>query len=123
MLDHAKSSNGFWVEAMTIACFIQNKIFTSTLKDITPYGASYGVKLDVSNFNIFDCLAYVHIPIELHYKLKMKLHECIFLGYGETKGHKAYKIYDKTKKIVILKRDVVFNEKLMFLKERRGDNI
>jgi hypothetical protein len=39
MLDHAKSSNGFWVEAMTIACFIQKKNFTSTLKHITPYGA------------------------------------------------------------------------------------
>jgi len=47
MFDHAKSSNGFWVEAMAIACFIQNKIFTSILKVITPYEAWYGVKLDV----------------------------------------------------------------------------
>lgn len=53
MLDHAKSSNGFWFEAMAIDCFIQNKIFTSTLKDITPYEAWYGVKLNVNNFNIF----------------------------------------------------------------------
>jgi hypothetical protein len=53
MLDHAKSSNGFWVEAMAIACFIQNKIFTSTLKDITPYEAWYGVKLDVKVISTF----------------------------------------------------------------------
>ncbi len=53
MLDHVKSFNGFWVEAMDIACFIQNKIFTSTLKVITPYEAWYSVKLDVNNFNIF----------------------------------------------------------------------
>jgi hypothetical protein len=93
---------------MAIACFIHNKIFTSTLKYITAYEAWYGVKLDVSNLNIFYCLAYVHIPIELHYKLKMKLHECIFLGYGKTKGHKAYKIYDKTKKKCYLKKGCGF---------------
>ncbi len=47
----------------------------------------------------------------------MKAHECIFLGYGETKGHKDYCFYEKTKKYVILKRDLTFNEVVMVLKE------
>jgi hypothetical protein len=42
---------------------------------------------------------------------------------GRQKVIKPIKSIIKQKKIVILKRDVVFNEKLMFLKERRGDNI
>ncbi len=46
----------------------------------------------------------------MRHKLKVKAHECIFLGYGETKGHKL-------KKYVILKRDVTFNEVAMVLKE------
>jgi hypothetical protein len=62
-------------------------------------------------------LTYVCIPKELCQKLEMKAHECIFLGYGETKGHKAYRLYEKIEKNVILKRDVTFNEVVMVLKE------
>jgi hypothetical protein len=41
------------------------------------------------------------------------------LGYGETKGHKAYHLYEKIEKSVILKIDVTFNEIVMVLKERK----
>jgi hypothetical protein len=47
----------------------------------------------------------------------MKAHECIFLGYRETNGHKAYRLYEKIEKSVIVKRDVTFDEVVMVLKE------
>jgi hypothetical protein len=61
-------------------------------------------------FKIFGYPTYARITIDLCHKLEMKLHECIFLGYGETSCHKSYQFYDKAKKTIILKRNVVFNE-------------
>jgi hypothetical protein len=49
-----------------------------------PYETWHNVQMDVRNLKIFGCPAYVHIPIELHHKLDMKSHGCIFLGNGET---------------------------------------
>jgi hypothetical protein len=43
----------------------------------------------------------------------MKLHECIFLGYGEIEGRKAYWLYDKTKQKCNFRKNVVFNEQAM----------
>ncbi len=118
-MNYEKLFDGFWGDTMAITCFIQWKKFTSTLKAITPYKTLYCVKPNVNNFKIFGCLAYVHIPIEFYNKLEMKSHKCIFLGYGDIKVHKNYWFYDKTNKFFIFRKDVVFDEKVMFLTEER----
>jgi hypothetical protein len=102
---------------MATIWFVQDIIFILALQDYTLHETWSSIKLDVSNLKIFGYPTYVHIPIELCHKLELKLHECIFLGYGETSCDKLYKLYEKTKKKIILKINMGFNEEAMFLKE------
>lgn len=99
---------------MATICFVQNIIFISALQDYTLHETWSSIKLDVNNFKIYGYPTYACIPIELCHKLEMKLHEYIFLDYGETSCHKSYQLYDKTKKTIILKINMVFNEEAMF---------
>jgi hypothetical protein len=69
---------------MATIWFVQDIIFILALQDYTLHETWSSIKLDVSNLKIFGYPTYVHIPIELCHKLELKLHECIFLGYGET---------------------------------------
>ncbi len=62
---------------MAITCFIQNKDFTSTLKDNTPYETWYCVKLDLNNFKLGICT----YSYKICHKLEMKLHECMSCKY------------------------------------------
>jgi hypothetical protein len=43
----------FVMRALNPQHYIQNKIFTSTLQDQTPYETRHGIKLDVNNLNVF----------------------------------------------------------------------
>ena len=57
---------------------------------------------------MFRCIAYVHVPNELHTKLDLKAEKCVFVGYSlEQKG---YKCYNPITCQVIVSRDIVFDE-------------
>ena len=51
-----------WAEAISEACYIKNRLPTSSLKDNqTPYECWYGRAPNVEHLRIFGCTAYVHI--------------------------------------------------------------
>jgi hypothetical protein len=47
----------------------------------------------------------------------LKSIECLFLVYGETKGHKTHRLFEKLKQQIIFCRDVSFNELTLIPKE------
>lgn len=47
--------------------------------------------------------------MNLRTKLEEKSEKCIFIGYSHQS--KAYKLYNPTKKIMVINRNVEFNEK------------
>jgi hypothetical protein len=49
--------------------------------------------------------------------LDLKSIECLFLAYGETKGHKTYKLFEKIKQQTIFCADVSFNVLTLIPKE------
>ncbi len=51
----------FWAEAVCSAAYIRNRVIT-TATGVTPYERWYGKKPDVSNFRVFGCIAYAHVP-------------------------------------------------------------
>ena len=57
---------------------------------------------------MFGCNAYSHIPRDERDKLDPKTRGCWFLEYGETT--KAYRLYDRSRRLVFHSRDVEFNE-------------
>ncbi|GJX09954.1 retrovirus-related pol polyprotein from transposon TNT 1-94 [Tanacetum coccineum] len=66
---------------------------------------------------IFGCVAYSHVN---QGKLKPRAIKCIFLGYPE--GMKGYRLWrlDDVKPKIIISRDVVFNENLMYKDTLKG---
>src|ERR1044072_2585627 len=70
-----------------------------------------GNPIELSNLRIFGSLAYVHISSEDRSKLDPKSRRCIFIGYNN--DVKGYKLWDPTKKKVVVSRDVIFDEQSM----------
>lgn len=107
MILHAGVSKGFWAEAVCSATYIRNRVIT-TATGVTPYERWYGKKPDVSNFRVFGCTAYAHVPDSSRQKLDQKAVKMRFVGYSLTQ--KGYRLYDENKRKVFIRRDVIFNE-------------
>src|SRR5271154_200730 len=73
----------------------------------TPHELWHGVKPNLSHLKILGSTAYVHIPKEKRIKLDIHSHKGIMIGYG---GTNQYKVWDLTRKDVVVSRDVVFIE-------------
>lgn len=53
------------------------------MDNITPYECWLGKKPSVKHFNVFGCVAFVHMSDEHRKKLDVKSERCIFIGYSE----------------------------------------
>jgi hypothetical protein len=65
-------------------------------------------KSDISNFKVFRCEAWAHIPNEKHKVLQSKSEQCICVGYVEYV--KDYKIFVPRTSNVIFRQCVHFDE-------------
>ena len=97
-----------WTEAVAHANFLVNRSPTQANSGETPEGRFTGTTPDVSNLRIFGCIFHVHVPQEYRKKLDSKSIKCFFLGFD--RETKAYRLFDQSKKKIILSRDVVFDE-------------
>ena len=96
-----------WAESVMTATYVLNRSVLSSSTS-TPFELWTGRKPDVSYFKVFGSLAFAHIPDALRRKLDPKATECMMVGYCESS--KAYRLWDKTKRRVIISRDVTFDE-------------
>ena len=85
---------------------VGNVITTAT--GVTPYERWYGKKPDISNFRVFGCTAYAHVPDSSRQKFDQKAVKMRFVGYSLTQ--KGYRLYDESKRKIFIRRDVIFNE-------------
>ena len=83
MIAHAGLLNIFWVEAISAAAYVRNRLPTMVLKEReTPYERWYGRKPDVSHFRVFGCMAYTHVPDCKRRKLDTNSKKMHFVGYS-----------------------------------------
>jgi hypothetical protein len=82
-----------WEEACNTAIYVQNRSTYRLLGDKSPEVVS-GVKPETNHLRIFDCLVYIHVPMEKRKKLEPSGQKGIFVGYKETS--KAYRIFIPT---------------------------
>ena len=54
----------FWAEAISCANFILNRVPTKVFKHVTPEEKWNGRKPNISNFKVFRCECWAHIPDE-----------------------------------------------------------
>ena len=108
MLRTAGLPNLFWVEATKTACYIVNRLPSTTI----------GLKIAMemwtrkpANYfylHAFGCLMYVMYNTQERTKLDPKSKRCIFLGYAD--GVKVYCLWDPTGHKIIISKDVIFVE-------------
>ena len=72
MLIHSNLPSKFWAEAVQTAVYVQNRVPTSAVRNMTPYECWFGRKPDISNLRVFGCICYYHIPDEQRRKLDPK---------------------------------------------------
>ncbi|GJY66774.1 retrovirus-related pol polyprotein from transposon TNT 1-94 [Tanacetum coccineum] len=99
MLIFSRLSEFLWAEAVSIACFTQNRSIIHTRYNKTPYGLLHGQKLNVEYFHVFGSLCYLTNDLDDLGKMKPKADIGIFIGYSETSI--GFRIYNRrTKKIM-----------------------
>ncbi|KAH0632884.1 hypothetical protein KY284_035670 [Solanum tuberosum] len=67
-----------------------------------------GQQPDVQHLRVFRCIAFAHVPDQKRTKLDDKANKCVFMGVS--RESKDYKLYNPISKMVIINRDVVFDE-------------
>jgi hypothetical protein len=108
MLAAKHLSNEYWDEAIVTAVYIMNKCLTKSVKNKVSQEAWTCMKNNVVHLKVFGCVAYAHVPNELRKNLHNKRNKFIFVGYYE--DTKAYKLYDRIERKVIIIHGVKFLE-------------
>jgi hypothetical protein len=107
MLDEHRTPRRFWVDAISTACYISNRIFLRSIFLLTPSEFPFGRKPSVSHFSHFGCKCFVLKRGNLD-KFKSRSFDGILLEY--TPHDRSYQIYNFATNTVIELCDVTFDE-------------
>ncbi|KAI3699840.1 hypothetical protein L2E82_44425 [Cichorium intybus] len=98
MLNFANMPMYFWAEAISTACFTQNRSYIHKSFHITPYEVLNRRKPNVKFLHIFGCRCFILNLKDYLTKFNEKAEEGIFLGYSQES--KSYRVMNKrTRKI------------------------
>jgi hypothetical protein len=59
MLDEHRAHKRFWADAISIACYISNRIFLRSILHLTPFELRFGRKPSFSHLMPFGCKCFV----------------------------------------------------------------
>nr|GFB61001.1 retrovirus-related Pol polyprotein from transposon TNT 1-94 [Tanacetum cinerariifolium] len=108
MLSAAKVPLFFWAEAITTACFTQNRSLVIPSHEKTPYHIINDRKPSVKFFHIFGSVCYIVRDGENLDKMKEKGDECIFVGYSTQL--RAYRVFNKRTRVIMKSIHINFDE-------------
>ncbi|GKE74540.1 retrovirus-related pol polyprotein from transposon TNT 1-94 [Tanacetum coccineum] len=108
MLSAAKVPLFLWAEAITTACFTQNRSLVIPRHEKTPYHIINARKPSVKFFHIFGSHFYIVRDGENLDKMKEKGDTCIFVGYSTQS--KDYRVFNKRTRIIVETIQVNFDE-------------
>ena len=112
MLKTSHMEQHFWEEAISIACYLQ--ISHSALGNAIPFTLWYYYPPNVSHLKVFGAIAYVYVHEHHRSKLDDRCFKGRFIGYGDSNGMKAYKIYNSQTGKVVYSRSVKFDEDWLY---------
>ncbi|KAJ9566734.1 hypothetical protein OSB04_002700 [Centaurea solstitialis] len=111
----------FWAEAVSTACFTQNRtIITKRLKK-TPYHIINRRVPNVKFFHVFGCRCYILNNRDNLGKFDKKADEGYFLGYSLTS--KTFRVYNKRTKMVMETVYVTFDETVSMTSEHSSSEL
>lgn len=105
-----------WVDAISIAVHLINRLPSPVLQWSSPFSRLYGQSPSYSELRVFGCACYPYLGDYLTNKLFSRITECVFLGYNLQ--HKGYRCLDRKTNRVYISRHVQFDEQTFpFAKE------
>jgi hypothetical protein len=107
MLGEHRTPRYFWVDAISIACYILNRIFLRSILHLTPFELCFGHKSSVSYLRPFGCKCFVLKCGNLD-KFESRSSDGILLGY--TTHDKSYRVFNFETNTVIESCDMAFNK-------------
>jgi hypothetical protein len=107
MLDEHRTPRHFWVDAISTACYISNRIFLCSILHLTPFELRFGCKSSVSHLRTFGCKCSVLKCGNLD-KFKSLSSDGILLGY--TPDGRSYRVFNLETRTIVESRDVTFDE-------------
>ncbi|KAJ9552668.1 hypothetical protein OSB04_016713 [Centaurea solstitialis] len=98
----------FWAEALSAACYTQNRSLIVKRFEKTPYHLLHNKRPNVKIFHVFGCKCYVLNDREPIGKFNPKGDDAIFLGYSWDSV--AYIVYVPRSRIVVVSTNVRFDD-------------
>jgi transposase InsO family protein len=108
MLDEYKTPDRFWAEAINIACYSINRLYLHRILKKTSYELLTGKKPNVSYFRVFRSKCFILVKRGRKSKFAPKAVEGFLLGYDS--NTRAYKVFNKSTRLVEVSCDIVFDE-------------
>jgi hypothetical protein len=59
MIDENRTPRRFWVDAISTACYISNRIFLCSILNLTPFELCFGRKPSVLHLKLFGCKCFI----------------------------------------------------------------
>ena len=98
----------FWVEALSTAVYLINRLPSQVLDFDSPYVRLHHKNPSYLSLHPFGCVCFVHLPHHHRHKLSAQSVKCVFMGYSVS--HKGYVCYDPGSRKFHTSRNVVFFE-------------
>jgi hypothetical protein len=112
MFDEHRTPRSFWTDAISIACYISNRIFLHMILHLTPFELCFDRKPSVSHLRPFGCKCFVLKRSNLD-----KFESCSFDGIliGYTPHGRSYRVYNLETNTVVESYDVIWRKDRMLL--------
>ncbi|KAJ9539173.1 hypothetical protein OSB04_031906 [Centaurea solstitialis] len=111
----------FWAEAVSTACFTQNRTIITKRFKKTPYHIINRRVPNVKFFHVFGCRCYILNNRDNLGKFEKKVDEGYFLGYSLTS--KTFRVYNKRTKMVMETVYVTFDETVSMTSEHSSSEL
>ncbi|KAJ9542863.1 hypothetical protein OSB04_029369 [Centaurea solstitialis] len=108
MMAHSGVPQSFWAEAVSTACYTQNRTLIVKRTGKTTYEMVEQRKPNIDYFRVFGCKCYVLNDRDDLGKFEPKSDESIFIGYSH--NSKAYRVFNKRTRTILESSNVDFSE-------------
>jgi transposase InsO family protein len=108
MHDEYKTPDRFWTEAINIACYSINRLYFHRILKKTSYELLTGKNPNVSYFRVFGSKCFNLIKRGRSSRFAPKAVEGFLLGYDS--NTRAYRVFNKSTRLVEVSCDIVFDE-------------
>jgi transposase InsO family protein len=119
LLIHAFMPSTYWVEALSTATFLINRLPSTKTPNTTPFQLLHNKPPTYSDLWVFGCLCYPNTSATATHKLSPRLVPCVFLGYPSS--HKGYHCLNLVTQKLIISRHVIFDETVFPFRFRYPD--